>query len=318
MSNDIRGYDLYKIFKEYRKSEYGLTDYECSIGECIEEWVDGYFEQDSLHCPIEMKLILEPTRIVYDDNSTSKDIYEHRTISRWMQKKATCPMTRRPIKRLSLDEEMGRSTQDKLQKYLGECYDELPDDEKRGIDEAINFLRLIWAIKNGDTGQVLRRLINDANVKGVQGKTALHYAVISNNTDMVSLLLEARANVNAKDNQGETALHYAASSNNIDMVSLLLEAGANINARDGQGKTALHCAVISNNTDIVNCLLQAGAKANIKDNGGKKPLSFTKNKEIIGLFKSLPSGCLSNVTVSCLVAPFSIFCGRDLAWTEIL
>ncbi|MDR2831875.1 MAG: ankyrin repeat domain-containing protein [Rickettsiales bacterium] len=281
MLSGIEHHDLYRISKKYRRSKDGPADYERLIGEHIEKAIEkgnDYFEEDDLLCPIGMELILEPARIMYCDNSSSQKLYEYNNISRWTKGNMTCPMTRKPIKKFYLAGEVKQIIQDKLWECFNEYYYELPDNEKRDIDEAISFLRLIQAIENDDSDQVLQCLNNDVNVN--------------------------------KDNRSLTPLQVATSLGKTNVAELLLNRDADVNAKDSQGRTALHHAASSNNTNMVNCLLKAGAKANVKDNDGKKPLSFAKNKEIIGLFKSLTAKCLSNVMASCLLAPFSVFCGR--------
>ena len=56
---------------------------------------------------------------------------------------------------------------------------------------------------------------------------------------MISLLLQAGADVNAKDRDGNTALILAAAENPT-VVSVLLKAGADVNAKDRDGNTALY------------------------------------------------------------------------------
>ena len=78
------------------------------------------------------------------------------------------------------------------------------------------------------------------------GGTPLHIAVLSDQEEVVEILLENGANIEAKaaDSYGATALHWAAAAGNVDMVQLLVEAGANCNAEDTVGATPLDTALL--------------------------------------------------------------------------
>jgi len=78
------------------------------------------------------------------------------------------------------------------------------------------------------------------------GGTPLHIAVISNEEEVVDILLENGADIEAKaaDSYGGTALHWAAGAGNLAMVQLLVEAGANCNAEDTEGATPLDTALL--------------------------------------------------------------------------
>lgn len=54
---------------------------------------------------------------------------------------------------------------------------------------------------------------------------------------------------------GQTALMLAVSHGRVDMVSMLLEAGADINIQDDDGSTALMCAAEHGHIDIVKLFL---------------------------------------------------------------
>ncbi|KNC79024.1 hypothetical protein SARC_08565 [Sphaeroforma arctica JP610] len=60
------------------------------------------------------------------------------------------------------------------------------------------------------------------------GKTALHYAVDSGQTDVVDLLLKFGADCEHQDAEGVTPLHSAVKADSEPMTSLLISNGANI------------------------------------------------------------------------------------------
>uniref|UniRef100_A0A0G4HY28 Uncharacterized protein n=1 Tax=Chromera velia CCMP2878 TaxID=1169474 RepID=A0A0G4HY28_9ALVE len=96
-------------------------------------------------------------------------------------------------------------------------------------------------------------------------RTALMYAASNGHTDIVRLLLKAKANVNIQDNRGHTALISASNPGHAEVVQLLIEAQTNVDCLDGKGKTALLCASSKGHTKIVQLLLITKANADIQD-----------------------------------------------------
>ncbi len=77
------------------------------------------------------------------------------------------------------------------------------------------------------------------------------------------------ADINKQDNYGYTALIYAAINNNIEIVKLLLNAGADIDKQNNNGDTALILAAYNNNREIVEILLDYGADEFILNDDNK-------------------------------------------------
>lgn len=69
------------------------------------------------------------------------------------------------------------------------------------------------------------------------GRTPLYWAVNRGYREMVELLLEHRADVNFKDRSMLIALHIAVIGQNRDVVSVLLQHGARIEAKGETGDT---------------------------------------------------------------------------------
>jgi ankyrin repeat protein len=127
----------------------------------------------------------------------------------------------------------------------------------------------------GGCTEIMSALLNQStcteniiNAKDRKGRTPLHVAVQSQNSDKVRMLLEAGADPSAHDNCDETALHLCCKSESAsasEIVQLLLDHGALVNKRDGHENTPLIKAVACRTSpEIVALLLRHGANPNIR------------------------------------------------------
>ena len=82
--------------------------------------------------------------------------------------------------------------------------------------------------------------------------------------EMCDLLRKKGANINAaltkKSANGWTALHYAAINGDAELVKYLIKYGANVNKSTGEGSTPLYLAKLGNHDDVISVLKKAGAK----------------------------------------------------------
>src|SRR3954471_7053283 len=88
-------------------------------------------------------------------------------------------------------------------------------------------------------------------------------AAMAGNRDAVRTLLKQAADVNAAQGDGMTALHWAAMKNDAELVQTLLYAGANVRAttRIG-GYTALLLAARNGSAEAIAPLARGGADVN--------------------------------------------------------
>ena len=93
----------------------------------------------------------------------------------------------------------------------------------------------------------------------------LHGAVDERRRDIVELLIKKGADVNAKDGSGSTPLRYSIQNNDWDMFKLLFANGADIKAITPEGLTLLHFMSTYDNPDIIEWLLAKGAKVDERD-----------------------------------------------------
>ena len=154
------------------------------------------------------------------------------------------------------------------------------------------------------TGQVevLQRLLDSGasskRTGGFESQTPLHLAAIYNQTNTAKLLNRRGAKVNADDQSGFTPLHVAALRGATEVVGILLKAKADPNqpmsepAGEGMPRipmmggpnairfsqeSSLHLAAIMCQTNMIRLLLAAGASVNIEDGMGRTPLDLAKS-----------------------------------------
>jgi ankyrin repeat protein len=169
-------------------------------------------------------------------------------------------------------------------------------------------------------------LASNLNIEDAAGKTALHYAVISENLVTVREILQcAGVEVNKKDKEGLTPLAYALQHNLENVVKLLKQKGASLEDIDGEHRSAIQfifyhkllkmlplcfdpkqdshyllLAVMKEKSIEVKALLDVKADVNIKDSQGETPLiitaSYTTNADTGILDQLLAAGAEVNAT----------------------
>lgn len=216
-----------------------------------------------------------------------------------------------------------RDTVNLLQRYL-------PLDAKNWVDDQ-GRSPLFYA-QTPEMFKLLKDLdlLADINMQDVDGKTALHYAIIADATTMIEILVRQGADINLPDKKkrtplvyalnkndyqiikifldnsadiqvpdkdGYTILHFAVQTNNHDLLKLLLDYNIDFYAQDNKGKTAYHFAVESGNVDILKELLEGGyyyfEDKRLVDNYGRTPVYYVKNINILVYLKNI--GALSNI-----------------------
>ncbi|KAL4715914.1 hypothetical protein ACJJTC_013214 [Scirpophaga incertulas] len=125
---------------------------------------------------------------------------------------------------------------------------------------------------------------------GLSEKSPLHYAVLSDATEVVQVLLEAGACPDTPQVFTETPLHVAASLGSASCMKLLLDAGADVRAALGPGKaTALHLAAEDGHAECARLLLDHGARIDWPNLRGQTPLhlaALAQSVEVVELLVS--------------------------------
>jgi len=103
------------------------------------------------------------------------------------------------------------------------------------------------------------------------GSTALMHAAYAGTLSIMSLLLNAGADLNKSNDREATPLHWAAADP--EKLKLLLAKGAKINAKTVEGRTTLYmAATLPAGAESVRVLLEGGADPNARTITGTTPL----------------------------------------------
>jgi uncharacterized protein len=132
-----------------------------------------------------------------------------------------------------------------------------------------------YAAGSGDLGRFDDSNItyDDVNREDRYGRTALFYASMKGNIEIIKKLLKLRADVNKKDKNGQTALHFAAREQQLDATIELLNSNADIDTQDNNGNTPLSDAVFTYRGDfkVIKELLARGADRHKQNKYGVSP-----------------------------------------------
>ncbi len=147
------------------------------------------------------------------------------------------------------------------------------------------------AAARGDLEAVRTLLRDGADVNAAQGDgmTALHWAALRGDADMVSVLVYAGANVTSTTRLGAyTPLHLASRDGRAEAVTLLLGAGSDANAATTTGSTPLHFAAAGGDVPTLASLLEAGAEIDAREGAsGQTPLIFAAAAGRLGAVQAL-------------------------------
>lgn len=131
---------------------------------------------------------------------------------------------------------------------------------------------------------ILKHTINlDMEKRDGEGNTILMYAIASNNSEMVEMLLDNYgADISARTENGNSMLHLAICMNYWHcypavVVKLLLQHGADVNEPDREGFTPLHLAIRL----LSSCLAETRYEVGRLKNKNKSKIESSKAKTAI-------------------------------------
>ncbi|XP_024080647.1 ankyrin repeat domain-containing protein 17-like isoform X3 [Cimex lectularius] len=173
---------------------------------------------------------------------------------------------------------------------------------------------LMLAAMNGHTAAVklLLDMGSDINAQiETNRNTALTLACFQGRHEVVSLLLDRRANVEHRAKTGLTPLMEAASGGYVEVGRVLLDKGADVNAPPvpSSRDTALTIAADKGHCRFVELLLNRSAQVEVKNKKGNSPLWLAANGGHLAVVELLYNAgadidSQDNRKVSCLMAAF--------------
>ena len=107
-------------------------------------------------------------------------------------------------------------------------------------------------------------------------KPILHEKVLESDNDGVILAITNGTDLNELDNLGNSALHWAVMRGDIEIVKILLEAGADPNVISSDGYTPKWSAVDFDLIEIADVLNEYGGKVITNNNFDRKSWSVIK------------------------------------------
>jgi ankyrin repeat protein len=116
------------------------------------------------------------------------------------------------------------------------------------------------------------------------GFSELHWAVNQNNLPLVRKVLAYKAPVDYENREGNTPLILAVVNNNIEIASLLINSGADVNIRSKKWNSPT--LFLAKDEKMMRLLLRSGADANAMDDNGNSYLSYVKDKKLINLIQT--------------------------------
>ena len=140
---------------------------------------------------------------------------------------------------------------------------------------------LYWAVTKQNRKAVQTLIDHGAlvDVTYLKGSTILHTAVVHVDIDIVTLLMNAGADINAADCRGETPIVHTLRSNPdpIPMVQYLLRRGANVRVCLNDGSNLLHLAAChtKGNAQLAHYLLHLGCGVDKRNDRGESPLQLS-------------------------------------------
>lgn len=153
----------------------------------------------------------------------------------------------------------------------GARYDSTDRDERPVLCEAVKYgyEQIVEILLNASDNGVGMPVVNIADKNGL---TPIHYAIKSNNINLIKTLVEKGSDLYRANNSGLNAFHMATKHGAEEMVRVLIKESAKsqrsgkseriLDTRTANGETALFIAVKRQSEEIVSTLLKEGADPN--------------------------------------------------------
>ena len=149
----------------------------------------------------------------------------------------------------------------------------LEKSSKFDMDSKHATIAMKLAVGN-NCNDIVVELLSQGGLGSSEWSDLLYSAVMSDNTDLASLIIDKGADIEAihENPYSQTALHYAIADSKVEMAGFLVDKGADLNSRNEEGMSPIHAACRSRSGELVYKLIEAGADVNSEDDDGRTPL----------------------------------------------
>jgi ankyrin repeat protein len=174
----------------------------------------------------------------------------------------------------------------------GKTKDEKPTEKK--VTEKIDVEVFFKAVKDNDAAKVKEYIskdptLVDAKTTDFLKETALGISTFNGYKEITELLIKNGANPNVWDDMGTAPLHGAARQNRSEIIQMLIDAKADVNIKHkSNDETPLHYAAEYNSLEAAQVLLKNGADKAAVTQSGKTAYDIAKDKKsdkVIDLLK---------------------------------
>lgn len=134
-------------------------------------------------------------------------------------------------------------------------------------------LHLAISSNEGEIAKCLVAQSSCANIRNKNGCLPIHLLAIYGHIDLLGLLIEHNPGINVTGCGGKTLLHLAVQCNRLNIIKMLLQQSyIMVDAQDLSGNTALHLAVMFENIDVVRVLIKNNANIDAINGSGDTAL----------------------------------------------
>jgi ankyrin repeat protein len=139
-----------------------------------------------------------------------------------------------------------------------------------------------------------RAILRRVGERDQGGRTALHYAALSNDVTEAKRRLASGDDPNGADHKGFTPLHFAAQEGSLEVARLLLDHGAAVDPPNQFGNTPLFTAVFNSRGEgaLIELLTANGADPAHANEAGQTPVGLARlidNYDVDQFFTDVPS-----------------------------
>lgn len=131
------------------------------------------------------------------------------------------------------------------------------------------------------------------NVRDHNNLQFINYAILHNNKNIVTLLINKGSRLDVMDHDGRSILYYPIIYGYYDLLELLLHFNETVigislvDLNDKNGNIPLHYAIFSKKSKIINLVVKYTTRINYRNNEGKTPLHFAINTKNIDFIEIL-------------------------------